>query len=174
MKMKFFSVVSALFLITSCSKSDSDNKSTNATLTAGYYKITSMTSSKALDLNSDGKASVNLLDELECLKVAEINVYEDKTLTEKSPIPEYNNSVQGGYSCYIEPDGEFTNLERLKWSTQGNKLIIQIPEDSDFGKNNLIEGNTIIFNDYHEIKVPLSDLFGDVEVLPLKAVFTKQ
>jgi hypothetical protein len=117
-----------LLFLTSCT-SDDDNSSSNDTL-SGTWKLTAFNSSTAYDLNNDGNASVNLLDELDCL--------ENETLVFGS-----NNTVVSNNTSFIDLE-----IGLVVGTTDQFTLVVDCEEDVySFSLTYTRNGNTIIFND---------------------------
>ncbi|SHJ91386.1 hypothetical protein SAMN04488007_1927 [Maribacter aquivivus] len=68
MKKYTYSLFTCLvFLFVSCLFDDSDTKTDDSALVIGTYSLTEINVNVAQDVNEDGTASNNMLDELDCL-----------------------------------------------------------------------------------------------------------
>jgi hypothetical protein len=164
MKFKFLTIISALFLITSCSKDDNGGGE-------GVYRITSMTISKPTDLNKDGITSTELLTELDCLKQNTVSLKKDGVLEVVLVLA--GADEEGNYSCGDEDRGFF---EGFKWSKNGNKIVVKYineetgkEEQGDFA---VVDGNKLIVNDFINIEVEVTTVVNGVTVTSRDVVST--
>jgi hypothetical protein len=131
-----------LLFLTSCT-SDDDNSSSNDML-SGTWKLTAFNSSTAYDLNYDGNACVNLLDEADCL--------ENETLVFGS-----NNTVVSNNTSFIDIDIDIDldldlEIGLVVGTTHEFTFLVDCEEDIySFSLTYTKNGNTIIFNDQGDL-----------------------
>ena len=122
MKTKFLGYAALIGVVFSCS-SDDDNSSTTVSY-AGTYAMTAFNVSVPQDLNADGIASVNQMNETNCFNGNTLILNENNTftMTEKG-IDIVTDGVNETLDCY--DDGTYTGT----WSLVGNSIKL----DGEFG-----------------------------------------
>lgn len=120
MKANFFlfAICSAL-IFTSCSNDDDGNVSDMVSL-VGTWELTSATGGLPVDLDMDGNASTNLLEELSCFEDV-ITVNEDDTYNQD--VTEITVNVEPGIPPVVTASCTGNTLmETGSWSLDGDQL----------------------------------------------------
>ena len=175
MKKLFLSLLAVSTLILNSCSSDDDGNSSNVSL-VGTWKLTAWNSTTAFDINNDGTASTNLLQEFDC--------YDNETIVFSA-----NNTAIANSTSYADITAEITagttdeytytiecideaDFFPLTWTLNGNTLIFD--QDTEDEITATLSGNTI------SILIPAgfevySEDFSDVVVSEdIIFVYTKQ
>ncbi|MBW1294696.1 lipocalin family protein [Aquimarina litoralis] len=120
MKTNFFLfAICFVFIFTSCSNDDDGGGSDMVSL-VGTWELTSATGALPVDLDMDGNASTNLLEELSCFEDT-IVVNDDSTYTQD--VTEITVDVEPGIPPVITADCTGNTLmETGAWSLDGDQL----------------------------------------------------
>ena len=175
MKKLILSLLAASTLVfTSCS-SDDDGGSSGVSMT-GTWKLTAWNSSIGYDINNDGTASTNLLDEFDC--------YNNETVVVSS-----NNTAVVNSTSYADITAEITagttdeftytvdcvqenDSFPVTWSVSGNTITFD--EGTATEVNGTISGNTISVVVPEGFVVYSSDFSEILVSQDLTFVYTKQ
>jgi hypothetical protein len=114
---------------------------------SGVYVMTAFNSSVPIDLNADGTASVNQLDESDCFNNSFLTLNQNNTFVSESKGIEIDfmfDSQTGEETstiiCYEEEDSNGT------WAVDGNEVIFTYVVDGEtFSDTFVKEGNQLIF-----------------------------
>ncbi|WP_299256022.1 lipocalin family protein [uncultured Aquimarina sp.] len=162
MKTNFFLFVMSFALLFASCSSDDDNGGNPATISlVGTWELTSASGALPVDLNMDGTASVNLLEELPCFEDT-IVVNEDSTYSQNvvEIIFDFDVTVQPPVVTADCTDAILTQTG--EWNLNGEQLIFTpAGEDSKTVTITLTE-NMLSF----------TDTVGDLGQVAL--VFTRQ
>lgn len=102
---KFYTLLFASMLIVSCSSDDGDASDDGASI-VGVWDAIEFNTAIGLDLNDDGTASSNLLDELDCFEVSSTFTEEGTFTSTSSSILFEGTDIDFTLSC---DDGVETN-----------------------------------------------------------------
>jgi len=161
MNIKFFLfVICFAFLFTSCSTDDDNEGSSDMVSLVGTWKLTSATGALPVDLDMDGNASTNLLEELSCFEDV-IVVNEDNTYTQD--VTEFTVEVEPGIPPVIVASCTGNMLmETGAWGLDGDQLTFTPVGMDPTTVTVTLTQNTLSFTD------TLDDL-GQIDL-----VFTRQ
>ncbi|MEM1003320.1 MAG: lipocalin family protein [Bacteroidota bacterium] len=174
-KLIFRLLVISPLLFMSCPEDDDGVTDENSDL-IGTWQLTAWNSDTAYDIDGDGTASINLLDEIDCLAFetlifnndnsAEVNTtssLEIEIELEDGDVNDFTLDV----SCEFENDSFI-----LTWTRNGNEITLI---EDDFVDESLVanlSGNTLTFSSTENIEV----LDGEFELevpLEFSIVYTK-
>jgi hypothetical protein len=117
-----------LLFLTSCTNDD-DSSNSNDTL-SGTWKLTAFNSTTAYDWNNDGTASINILDEVDCL--------ENETFVFGS-----NNTVVVNNTSFLDLE-----IELVIGTTDEFTFFVDCEQEiSSFSLMYTRDGNSVVFND---------------------------
>lgn len=178
MKRIFLNIflLAGLIITASCSNEDNDDNSSAAM--KGTWKLTAWNVDGSYDLNNDGTASPNLLDEMDCYNNERI-VFTDDTATymTTSYADIYAEFVDGtGYTFTVECEEE-VDSSPATYTRNGNALTITTTYEED-GETETdiilatVNGNTLTFVEEEGFVIEEDNY--DVVVEDLTLVFTKQ
>ena len=138
-------VLTLAFTTTSCDNEPvdpvlSDGGSGGGSSVVGTYYMTAFNSSVPTDLNGDGVASVNQMNETNCFNGSFITLNSDNTFVADSKGLDINiDGTTSTIECFH--DGNFTGT----WVLVGNQLYITYTEDGDeYTDVATLSGNTIV------------------------------
>jgi len=167
-------VSASILLLVSCGTDDDDNN--NSTQVEGTWKLTAWNSSTPLDLNEDGTASTNLLDEVNCLNDETIvfsgenmatvfsTSYLDIEITLEIGT---TDSYEFDVDCELEED-----TFNLTYTRTVNSIILTEDGDAE-GLVGSISGNQLSFQLTEEFEI-YDENFNVVDTVDLTIVYTKQ
>ena len=122
-------------MFASCSGDDDGNDNQNVSID-GTWKLTAWNASSAFDINNDGTANINILDELNC--------YDNETIVFSA-----NNTAVVNSTSYADITGEI-----IVGTTDEYMFMIDCVEENDtFLLTWSLNGNTIIFDDGTEDQI---------------------
>ena len=124
MKKVTFSVLLLALILLSCGNDD-DNSNSEASI-EGTWKLSSWSAEEAVDLNNDGVAHLNLLDEMNC--------YANETIVFTSNTATYNGTSYADITFDLETGS----------SNQYNYTINCIEENSSQQGTYVKNGNTVV------------------------------
>ncbi|MCB0444603.1 MAG: lipocalin family protein [Gelidibacter sp.] len=128
MKKVIFSLLAiAVLALTSCSKDDDSNSSTSLT---GTWKLTAWNSATGYDINNDGTASTNILNELDC--------YNNETVVFSA-----NNTAMAHSTSYADITAEITTGTTDEYTY----TVDCVDEVDSFALTWSLNGNTITFDE---------------------------
>lgn len=148
-----FTIISCLV---SCSSDDDGAADPGDSLT-GTWKLTAWNTQTAFDINNDGTASTNILDEINCLDNETITFNINNTAV-------VNNTSALDIEVFVDPDSSngfvfevdcesISDIINLSWDKNGNQVILLEEgfEDEPIVAN--LDGTTltIIINDALEV-----------------------
>lgn len=115
---KYFLLAASFTTLLACSSDDEvqpiiDNTPPPTTELSGRYILTSFSIPEQVDLNQDGTASYNMMDESECYLETEIMLNEDMTFTA------FDGSV-----LFASESGCVTEERNGHWQVNGETLIL--------------------------------------------------
>lgn len=168
MKNRIFGLLTAIGLLISCNSDDSNNS--NSGNPVGTYKLTAFNISEPQDLNGDGTASVNQMNETNCLNESYLIVNADNTFSFDDKGVEISfDGENETVSCY--DDGEIIGT----WTSSGNTVTFTYSVGGDVVTDTLVmSGSTLT------ITVPDGEVVGMSGGNPvyvttdLQLVYTKQ
>lgn len=172
---KFFGILFIAFAFTACSSDDDANNVTPSV--AGTWKMTAFNMENAYDLNGDGNASINLMDETGCYQneLMVFNADSSGRITSNSYADINLDLVMGTtdeyeYSIECEFDTEVTPFTYIYTDNQV-KIIVD-----DMEVNATISGNTLTYvipsGMFFEVEDPVSGTVTIVEDVTF--IYTKQ
>lgn len=146
------------FLGFSCS-GDDDNNSTS--LNGTTWKLTSVTTYEAVDVNEDGVSSTNFMAETGCFDNSTI-VFTSSTMATTNM-----NVYMFGDECF-----EFEMA--ASWVKEGNDVTFSFPGE-EASETFTLSGNTLTLNspDFYEFEIETEQGI-DTEVIGATLVYTKQ
>jgi len=121
MKTNFFLfAISFALFFTSCSSDDDNGGDPTTVSLVGTWKLTSASGALPVDLNMDGTASTNLLEELSCFEDT-IEVSDDNTYSQN--VTEIDVSITPGVPPVVTADCTGTILDETgAWMLDGDQL----------------------------------------------------
>lgn len=164
-------ILTGLVLTTSCSSDDDDNN--NSVELEGTWRLTAWNVGESYDLNNDGTASENLLDEFDCLN-NETLVFMNgiATYMSTSYLEIYVEFGEGGESdATYTIECELEDEDTPATYTQNGNTISILTEDSTLVAT--LDGNTLSFVVPEGFYVEGDDFEVEIEQ-DLTYVFTKQ
>ncbi|MGB1230820.1 MAG: hypothetical protein ACPG5M_01130 [Winogradskyella sp.] len=180
MKKNVLKVLALLMVVISFSCSnDDDGGSDNVELT-GTWKLTALNAIETYDLNNDGSASINLLNEMNCL-TNETLVFSDTnvvTANSTSYVDIYAELETGSTTDYdytVECESEVYS-DPATYVRNGNSVTITIQDDEDEDEVlvGIISGNTFSFVVPESLYIENLDNFDEDIEQDVTYVFTKQ
>ncbi|HEX8564000.1 MAG TPA: lipocalin family protein [Flavobacterium sp.] len=170
MKIKLLPFVAFAALLFSCSDDDDSNTVSNP---EGLYRMTAFNiSEEPSDLDGDGDASTNIMNETHCFDNSTVQINEDHTFTANSEGLEIQIDSEGNpseFACY--DDGAISGT----WSLSGNEITFTFLSDGS--------GDTFTYDidaDSLSYFIPDGTAFGTVGGNPayitsdIEIVYTKQ
>lgn len=138
---RIFSLIAISFILNSCSNEPIDpaiDISSSSSVTGTYY-MTAFNSSIPTDLNGDGTASTNQMNETNCYNGSFITLNSNNTFTANSKGIDINdNGATSIIVCFDE--GNFTGT----WALSGNQLSITYLDGGiEYTDVATLSGNTI-------------------------------
>jgi Lipocalin-like domain len=161
MKINYFlAALSLAVLVTSCSKDDDKND------VDGVYKLTAFNSPEAFDFNGDGRKSINLLDEVDCLKNASVTLKGDGNY-----IAIANGLDLSADIVVCTPE----STDEGKWSINGNQLTFTSNDATEDVEILTVDGNKLILRENSTTTVIDENTGEPVQVnVNVELIFTKQ
>ncbi|TDT47512.1 hypothetical protein CLV90_1588 [Maribacter spongiicola] len=132
-KFTFYFITCLVLFFTSCSSDDSEPTTDDSALVIGTYMLTEINVNVAQDVNEDGTASNNILDELDCLNGI-LEIYADGTW-DLDLVALDITSVTGDF--YAIRCGR-TNNSSGKWTFKSSVLSLNASNFSDMVLNSAI------------------------------------
>ncbi|WP_029903576.1 hypothetical protein [Prevotella sp. 10(H)] len=145
-----FFVLFSIFLI-SCSNNEADNNPDFDNTFPGYYKIVSITSERGIDMNNDGRETIDLISEMRNYKDITVTLFpltfdpdSPGNYAEIRPLPGSANNVRlidfrYPYQVFVnEEEGDYTTLTYLdrftnySYDYDSDKQIKIIDNNSEF------------------------------------------
>lgn len=150
--MKNIKLVAGIFLIltaftfTSCETEPIDSAINlddfnQVTSVSGSYLMTAFNTSIPTDLNNDGTASTNQMNETTCFNNSILVLNQDNTFVISSKgIDIVTDGVNQSLSCFMDPNIMGT------WTLSGNTLTIQYTEGGlQYSEQFIVSGNTLVY-----------------------------
>ena len=150
--MKNIKLVASIFLIltaftfTSCETEPIDSAIdlddfNPVTSVSGSYLMTAFNTSIPTDLNNDGIASTNQMNETTCFNNSILVLNQDSTFVISSKgLDIVTDGVNQSLSCFMDPNIVGT------WTLSGNTLTIQYTEGgSQYSEQFIVAGNTLVY-----------------------------
>lgn len=150
--MKNIKLVAGIFLIltaftfTSCETEPIDSAINlddfnQVTSVSGSYLMTAFNTSIPTDLNNDGTASTNQMNETTCFNNSILVLNQDNTFVISSKgIDIVTDGVNQSLSCFMDPNILGT------WTLSGNTLTIQYTEGGlQYSEQFIVSGNTLVY-----------------------------
>lgn len=124
MKLRFLTLAALSAVLFSCSSDDDNNNVSNP---EGLYVVSAFTIDAPQDLNGDGVASTNILNETHCFDGGFIQLNSNNTFTASSEGMEITLTDEGVEEVSCSDDGNFSGT----WSASGNHITMTYSDGGD-------------------------------------------
>lgn len=167
MKNRILLLVAGFGLLVSC---NSDDSSSDAVNPVGTYRLTAFNISEAQDLNGDGTASVNQMNETACLNDSFLTLNANNTFVfDDKGIEIGFDGENETVDCYDDGDVEGT------WSVSGNAISFTYTFDGDVITDTFtLSGSTLTMTVQDGEVVGMSGGNPVYVTADISAVYTKQ
>lgn len=174
---KFFGILIMAMAISACS-SDDDSNDTNINQLEGNWKMTAFNTENAYDLNGDGTASRNIMDETNCYQNETMVFNSDNTGRinyntyadiELELIAGTTDSYEYNIECISDPD-----VDAFAYSQSGNQVTIST--NSGESITGTISGNTLSYTHPGGYYFDVEDAEGGTVMVQedVTIIYTKQ
>src|SRR5690606_14981988 len=148
-----------------------DESSSNVTNPEGMYVMTAFTVSEPQDLNNDGTASPDIMDETECFENSFVQINSDNTFTASGEGMEINLDENFEAAVACSDEGSYSGT----WTMSGNNITMQYTMDGEeVSETFKVTDSTIKFNMDNGTTVGMVDGEPVILVTDIEIVYTKQ